>query len=43
MSGTIRAAILGAAFLFISAAQAAIVVDLTTSGSKGTFRPRRVS
>ncbi|HEV8292946.1 MAG TPA: PEP-CTERM sorting domain-containing protein [Tepidisphaeraceae bacterium] len=37
MSGTIRAAILGAAFLFISTAQAAIVVDLTTSGSKGSI------
>lgn len=37
MSGTIRAGILGAAFLFISAAQAAIVVDLTTAGSNGTI------
>ena len=37
MIRTIRAAILGAAFLFISAAQAAVVVDLTTAGSKGTI------
>src|SRR3954470_8987238 len=37
MIRTIRAGILGAAFLFISAAQAAVVVDLTTAGSKGTI------
>jgi hypothetical protein len=37
MSGTIRAAILGAAFLFTSALQAAVVVDLTSAGSKGTI------
>jgi hypothetical protein len=37
MIGTIRAAIIGAAFLFTSAAQAAILVDLTTSGSSGTI------
>src|SRR5947208_435102 len=37
MSRTIRAGILGAAFLFISTAQGASVVDLTTAGSKGTI------
>src|SRR5258705_2014403 len=37
MTGTIRAAIIGAATLFTSAAQAAISVDLTTAGSKGTI------
>ena len=37
MSGTIRAGILGAAFLFTSAAHAAVMVDLTSAGSKGTI------
>src|SRR5258705_12872594 len=37
MSSIIRAGILGAAFLFISTSNAAVVVDLTTAGSKGTI------
>jgi hypothetical protein len=37
MIRTMSAAIVGAAFLFTSAAQAAVVVDLTMAGSKGTI------
>src|ERR1041384_4049743 len=37
MSGTNRAAIVGALFLITSAAHAAVVVDLTAAGSNGTI------